>query len=137
MSTHSSAGLRKGTSLVTCLHSRWGSRLQVSSGTSWTTVCFSSKHSSSPLTASSSGPQSSRTMGLHSVSGVYLVTRSFLAEHSLLGHLVHFCSVVYPWVTSSHFSSWTSWQSTTSSSTSCSWSLVVQTLCVTFWQSPC
>merc|ERR1712168_1011621 len=125
MSTHSSAGFRRGTSLVTCLHSFWGSKLQVSSGTSLTTVFFLSKHSSGPgFNSHPDGPQSSRGTFLHSVSGVYFLTTFFSDVQTCLGHLVHFFSVVYPWVTSSHFSSWIVSQDTTSSSTSCSWYLV-------------
>merc|ERR1719309_351125 len=125
MSTHSSAGLGSGTSLVTCLHSFWGSKLQVSSGTSDTTVSVFGKHSSGPgFSSQPDGPQSSRGTFLHSVSGEYFLTLDFSLVQTCLGHLVHFFSVVYPWVTSSHFSSWTVSQLTTSSSTSCSWYLV-------------
>merc|ERR1712080_79920 len=104
ISTHSSTGLRRGTNLVTCLQILCGSKLQVSSGTSWMTVSFLSKHSSSPGTWVVPAPQISRGTFLHSVSGLYFFTFSLLAWHCCTGHLVHFCSVVYPWVTSSHFS---------------------------------
>merc|ERR1711970_420270 len=112
MSTHSSAGLSRGTSLVTCLHSFWGSKLQVSSGTSETTVSVLGKHSSGPgFRSQPDGPQSSLGTFLHSVSGEYFFTLAFLDEQTCLGHLVHFSSCMV-----SH--------STTSSSTSCSWYLV-------------
>merc|ERR1712042_356234 len=118
-------GLSRGTNLVTCLHSFWGSKLQVSSGTSVTTVSVLGKHSSGPGTSSQpDGPQSSLGTFLHSVSGEYFLTLFLSFLQTCLGHLVHFFSVVYPWVTSSHFSSWTVSHSTTSSSTSCSWYLV-------------
>ena len=61
--------------------------------TSWTTVAVSSKHDSVGFVLTPR-PQTSITLGLHSVWGVYLVTRSVLLEHSLLGHLVHFSVVV-------------------------------------------
>merc|ERR1719309_355340 len=97
MSTHSSAGLSRGTSLVTCLHSFWGSKLQVSSGTSDTTVSVLGKHSSGPgFSSQPDGPQSSRGTFLHSVSGEYFLTLAFLLSQTCLGHLVHFFSVVYP-----------------------------------------
>merc|ERR1712121_366284 len=95
MSTHSSAGLSRGTSLVTCLHSFWGSKLQVSSGTSVTTVSVLGKHSSGPgFSSQPDGPQSSLGTFLHSVSGEYFLTLAFLDEQTCLGHLVHFFSVV-------------------------------------------
>merc|ERR1719323_2627922 len=71
-----------------------GSKLQVSSGTSWMTVSFLSKHSSSPGTWVVPAPQISRGTFLHSVSGLYFFTFSLLALHFCTGHLVHFCSVV-------------------------------------------
>merc|ERR1712136_440419 len=83
-----------------------GSRLQVSSGTSETTVSVLSKHSSGPgFRRHPEGPQSSRGTFLHSVSGLYFLTLFLSLVQTCFGHLVHFFSVVYPWVTSSHFSS--------------------------------
>merc|ERR1719391_1989807 len=95
MSTHSSAGLSKGTSLVTCLHSFWGSKLQVSSGISETTVSVLGKHSSGPGSRTHpDGPQSSRGTFLQLVSGEYFFTLFLSLEQTCLGHLVHFFSVV-------------------------------------------
>ena len=89
------------------------------------TVCVLSWHSSGPgSTGHDPGPQSSIGTFLHSVSGEYLVVgcvRTF--PHCVTGHLVHCWEVVYPWVTSSHFSSTMVSQSTESSSTTCSWYL--------------
>merc|ERR1719309_419039 len=97
MSTHSSAGFSRGTSLVTCLHSFWGSKLQVSSGTSVTTVSVLGKHSSGPgFRSQPDGPQSSLGTFLHSVSGEYFLTLFLSFLQTCLGHLVHFFSVVYP-----------------------------------------
>merc|ERR1719516_899957 len=56
--------------------------------------------------------------------GVYFFTLFLLTLHTSLGHLEHLVKVVYPEVSSSHFSSWMVSHSTTSSSTSCSSCLV-------------
>merc|ERR1719308_603129 len=115
-STHSSVGSSLGTSLVTCLQVLWGSRLHCSLGASWTTVCTLSKHSSAPsLKPQPAGAQSSLGSLVQPVIGVYFFTGFLETEHTSLGHLV---LVVYPEVSSSHFSSTSVVHSTTSSSTS-------------------
>ena len=61
--------------------------------TSCTTVAFSLKQVPTG-SVSTLGPQTSVTTGLHSVLGVYLVTRSVDLVHTLLGHLVQTSVVV-------------------------------------------
>merc|ERR1719260_575474 len=118
-STHSSVGVSLGTSLVTCLQVLWGSREHCSLGASWTTVCTLSKHSSRPsLKPQPAGAQSSLGSLVHPVIGVYFFTCFLETEHTSLGHLEHLVLVVYPEVSSSHFSSTSVVHSTTSSSTS-------------------
>merc|ERR1719239_569748 len=118
-STHSSVGSSLGTSLVTCLQVLWGSRLHCSLGASWTTVCTLSKHSSVPsLKPQPAGAQSSLGSLVHPVMGVYFLTFFLETLHTSLGHLEHLVLVVYPEVSSSHFSSTSVLHSTTSSSTS-------------------
>merc|ERR1712114_94708 len=56
--------------------------------------------------------------------GVYFFTTFFETEHTSLGHFEHLVFVVYPDVSSSHFSSTSVLHSATSSSTSCSSCLV-------------
>merc|ERR1719308_6012 len=118
-STHSSVGSSLGTSLVTCLQVLWGSRLHCSFGASCTTVCTLSKHSSGPcLNPQPAGAQSSLGSLVQPVIGVYFFTGFFDTEHTSLDHLEHLVLVVYPEVSSSHFSSTSVVHSTTSSSTS-------------------
>merc|ERR1719474_2445329 len=70
------------------------------------------------------GAQSSLGSFVHPVMGVYFLTFFLLTLQTSLGHLEHLVWVVYPEVSSSHFSSWMVSHSTTSSSTSCSSCLV-------------
>merc|ERR1719474_788361 len=70
------------------------------------------------------GAQSSLGSLVHPVMGEYFFTFFLLTLQTSLGHLEHLVKVVYPLVSSSHFSSWMVSHSTTSSSTSCSSCLV-------------
>merc|ERR1719347_648117 len=118
-STHSSVGASLGTSFVTCLQVLWGSRVHCSLGASCTTVWVFSKHSSAPsLKPQPAGAQSSPGSLVQPVMGVYFFTGFFSTEQTSLGHLEHLVLVVYPEVSSSHFSSTSVVQLTTSSSTS-------------------
>merc|ERR1719348_2838573 len=86
-STHSSVGVNLGTSLVTCLQVRCGSREHCSLGASWTTVWVLSKHSSEPsLKPQPAGAHSSLGSLVQPVTGVYFFTL-FLATEHLLGPL--------------------------------------------------
>merc|ERR1719369_2766913 len=77
-------------------------------------------HSSSPsLNPQPAGAQISLGSLVHPVMGVYFFTFFLETEHTSLGHLEHLVLVVYPEVSSSHFSSTSVVHSTTSSSTSC------------------
>ena len=65
--------------------------------TSVITVSFLSKHCSGPgCSRQPEGPHSCLATFLHSVSGEYLSTVWVSWVHTSRGHLVHFCSVVYP-----------------------------------------
>merc|ERR1711872_689326 len=70
------------------------------------------------------GAQISLGSLVHPVIGVNFFTGFFSTVQTSLGHLEHLALVVYPEVSSSHFSSTSVLHSTTSSSTSCSSCLV-------------
>merc|ERR1712198_165330 len=76
-------------------------------------------HSSAPcLNPQPAGAQSSLGSLVHPVIGVYFLTFFLETLQTSFGHLEHLVLVVYPEVSSSHFSSTSVLQATTSSSTS-------------------
>merc|ERR1719150_376721 len=108
-----SRAFKAGTSLVTCLHCLCGSRVHCSSGFSPGIVRSSVRHSWGPArTPHPEGPHSSTGTFWHRVSGVNFFTGVLCTLHTSLGHLLHLVLVVYPEVSSSHFSSTTVSQDT-------------------------
>merc|ERR1712098_508194 len=73
---------------------------------------------SSLLESQPAGAQSSLGSLVHPVIGVYFLTFFLETLQTSFGHLEHLVFVVYPDVSSSHFSSTSVLQATTSSSTS-------------------